>query len=105
MNPSADQILDRLIKARKAAGLSQGQVAKLLGLSGTASSVSQWERGGRGLDIQRLIELCDLYGVSVVWVISGRNPEFDITQLMTATRANEIIDQLKAILEPLVKQP
>jgi transcriptional regulator with XRE-family HTH domain len=96
-------ILHRLIESRKAAGLSQGQVAKLLNLSGSASTISDWERGDSPLTLERLLQLRDLYGVATEWLMTGVNPHFDLADLMTAAQADKIIDQLKAVLEPLVK--
>ena len=98
-------VLARLATARKNAGLSQGQVAVLLGLSGTATTISQWEHGGGGLALPRLLELCKLYGVSVTWVMTGANPNFDAGDLMTAARAAEVIARLKDVLESLGVQP
>jgi transcriptional regulator with XRE-family HTH domain len=96
VNAEVEGILHRLIESRKAAGLSQGQVAKLLGLSGSAATISQWERGGRGLDLHRLLQLRDLYGISIEWLMTGVNPHFDLSDLVTAARADKLIDQLKS---------
>ncbi len=69
-------ILKRLIEARKAAGLSQTQVAKMVGLS-IASSFSDIESGKNTLSVERLIELVGIYDVSIEWVLTGVNPYFD----------------------------
>lgn len=100
------QILDRLIEARKAAGLSQTQAAKLLGYS-AASSLSQLETDNRGSEpnLTMLLKMCDVYDVSVVWVLTGTNPDFDETafdQLTQGVNASlEDICNLKETLQRL----
>lgn len=72
------QILDRLIEARKAAGLSQTQAAKLLGYT-AASTLSQIEGDFRDTEpkISMLLKMCEVYDVSIIWVLTGTNPDFD----------------------------
>lgn len=70
-----ETILERLVAARKNAGLSQGQVAQMLNM--VASSVSHYESGLRGIDLPVLLRLCDIYDVSPAWVVTGSNPNFD----------------------------
>ena len=45
-------LLEMLVEARAAVGLTQGELASLLGL--TQSEVSKFERGERGLDVLQL---------------------------------------------------
>ena len=52
-----------LVSARKNAGLTQMQVAKALGL--TDAAVTQWEKGRTKPRIKHLIQLAELYGVTV----------------------------------------
>lgn len=94
-----NEILERLITARKAAGLSQSQVSQMLGLSGSAATVSQWEHGGRGLDVSRFLDLCALYGVSPVWALTGTNPDFEPTRALLLAQHVEqaVIDLLEMI--------
>ncbi len=68
-------ILKRLVRARVQAGLSQSQAAKLIGLS-AGSTISHYESGARELSVMTLLELCKIYDVSVVWVMTGGNPHF-----------------------------
>ncbi len=70
-----EQILGRLIRAREQAGLSQSRAAKLIGLS-VGSTISHYESGARELSVITLLELCKIYDVSVVWVMTGVNPNF-----------------------------
>ena len=52
-------LVSRLIKARKATGLKQGDVAKKLGK--TQSYISKIESGQRRIDIVQLKELSEVY--------------------------------------------
>ena len=66
-------IKDNLIKYRKAAGLTQVQLAQKLGYSD--KSVSKWEREEGVPDIYILKEIADLYGVTVNDLISENHKE------------------------------
>jgi transcriptional regulator with XRE-family HTH domain len=59
-----DELLSALRAARKAANLTQLDVAARLGTY--ASYVSKVESGERRLDVVELAEFCRLYGVKVV---------------------------------------
>lgn len=61
-----EQIASRLRTAREAAGLSQGQVAKLLGLH--RPTISEIEAGRRRVAGEELVQLASTYGVSVEWL-------------------------------------
>src|ERR1700675_2155331 len=60
-------IADRLKEARKLAGLSQGHVARILGLH--RPSVSEIEAGNRRVSADELAKLATLYDVSVAWLL------------------------------------
>lgn len=66
------QIAERLKEARKLAGLSQGHVAKMLGLH--RPSVSEMEAGNRRVSADELARLAEIYDVSVAWLL-GEAPE------------------------------
>lgn len=57
------QMADKLVALRKAAGLSQDEVANRIGVSRQA--VSKWERAEAAPDTDNLIALANLYNVSV----------------------------------------
>jgi transcriptional regulator with XRE-family HTH domain len=63
-----EQIASRLRAAREAAGLSQGQAAKLLDLH--RPTVSEIEAGRRKVSGEELIQFASLYAVSVEWLTS-----------------------------------
>jgi len=62
----------RVCAARRRAGLSQQQLAKLLGVS--RRSVTNWEKDGeaRPPSTGHLIELAIKTGVSLDWLVTGR---------------------------------
>ena len=65
-------IADRIREARKMAGLSQGQVAKLMDLH--RPSISEIEAGNRKVSADELTQLAEFLDVSVAWLV-GDAPE------------------------------
>lgn len=64
-------IHDRIREAREQAGISQTELARLLGV--TRSACSQWEStGGTAPRRERLEQLAQLLGVSFEWLATGR---------------------------------
>ena len=68
----SDEIGPKLREARNMSGLSQGQVAKMLGLHRPA--ISEIEAGNRRVSAEELHKLCEIYEVSPDWVL-GRTSE------------------------------
>lgn len=66
-------IASRLTLARKQAGLTQSQVAEMLGLS--RPSVSEFEAGRRNVTASELSSLADIYGVSATWLSCSESEE------------------------------
>jgi transcriptional regulator with XRE-family HTH domain len=60
-------VATRIREARKAAGLSQGQVAKMLGLQ--RPSVSEIEAGNRRVSADEIARLAELFDVRPGWLI------------------------------------
>lgn len=64
---------ERMREARKLSGLSQGQVAKILGMH--RPTISEIEAGNRRVSSDELIKFSEIYDVSVSWLVgeaSGR---------------------------------
>lgn len=59
----------RLRWARENAGLTQGQVAKILGLH--RPTISQIEAGDRAVKPYEITQFADLYEVHATWIIEG----------------------------------
>jgi transcriptional regulator with XRE-family HTH domain len=61
-----EAIAMRLALARKQAGLSQAQVAKMLSLH--RPSISEAEAGRRNVSATEITQLAEIYGVGVDWL-------------------------------------
>lgn len=72
MNEAKDNkralIASRLREARKMAGLSQGQVAKMLELH--RPTISEIEAGNRRVSADELSQFAELYDVTVSWLLA-----------------------------------
>ncbi|WP_373928444.1 helix-turn-helix transcriptional regulator [Sphingomonas aerolata] len=68
----ATTIPARLRAAREAAGLSQGQVAKLMNMH--RPTISEMEAGNRRISADELAKLADLYDAKVTWLL-GEAPD------------------------------
>jgi transcriptional regulator with XRE-family HTH domain len=66
------RIGERLREARTLAGLSQGQVAKMMEMH--RPSISEIEAGNRRVSADELKRLADIYDVSIAYVL-GKAPE------------------------------
>jgi len=71
-NDDKNIVAVRLQTARKMAGLSQAQVAKILGLH--RPSISEMEAGRRKVSAVELTKLAELYSVDIDW-LAGSEPE------------------------------
>jgi len=69
----------RLRDARERAGLSQGQVASLLGMH--RPTISQIEGGSRNVLAEELPRFADLYDVSVDWLLGRVDAENVVVRL------------------------
>jgi transcriptional regulator with XRE-family HTH domain len=68
---AANGLGDRLRRARKKAGLSQGALAREASVS--ASAVSQWESpGGTKPNLERLCSIAMATRVSLDWLLTGK---------------------------------
>jgi transcriptional regulator with XRE-family HTH domain len=95
------QLAVRLREARKLAGLSQGQVAKLLGLH--RPSVSEMEAGNRRVSSEELAQLAELYDVSVGWLLGEVADTLDISDPKLQLAARELSKLKPEDLERLLK--
>lgn len=62
-------VAGRLKEAREAAGLSQGQVARIMDLH--RPTISEIEAGRRKVSSEEVERLSEIYGVSVEWIVKG----------------------------------
>ena len=66
------ELNERIIQARKQAGLTQEQLGERLGVSRQA--VSKWESGQANPDVTYITEMCKLFQVSADWLLLGKEP-------------------------------
>ena len=66
---------ERLRTARELAGLSQAQVAKILGLH--RPSVSEMEAGRRRVSADELLKLAEIYSIDMAW-LTGTEPDGEL---------------------------
>lgn len=96
-------IAARLREARKMAGLSQGQVAKLLGLH--RPTVSEIEAGNRRVTAEELTQFAKAYDVSVSWLVGEVSDELEPDDPRLQLAARELAklkpDDLKRLLRLL----
>ena len=97
------QIAERLKVARKLAGISQGQVAKLLGLH--RPSISEIEAGNRNVSAGEVIHLAEIYDVSVAWLLGEAPESLDAEDPRLGLAARELtklnLDDLDRLLKLL----
>lgn len=94
-----EQIAARLKMAREAAGLSQGQVAKLLDMH--RPTISEIEAARRRVVGEELAQLAALYGVSVEWLTTAPE-ESDASEDRILLAARELSKMKEQDLERLM---
>lgn len=79
-------IAERLREARKAAGLSQGQVAKVLQMH--RPTISEIEASNRRISAEELVKFAETYDVTVSWLLgeTAEQLEMDDPRLQLAAR-------------------
>ena len=84
---------ERLIKLRKAAGLSQEEVADKLEV--TRQTVSKWETGQSSPDLDKVLPLCNLYNVTPDELLhDGGSEEAEEAKAQeNAARAEELLEK------------
>ncbi len=102
---------ERILKLRKEKGLSQEEVANIIGVS--RQTISKWETGESNPDFDKIVPLCDLYNISTDELIRGEsnsNVEKNIEKENSELKEENIEEPKKEIIsykpikrfEPLV---
>jgi transcriptional regulator with XRE-family HTH domain len=107
--PTAEEdrqaIAKRLRVARESAGLSQGQVAKLFGYQ--RPTISEIEAGRRRVSAEELARFCEIYDVSLTWVVTENsevsNPKVELAARELAKLKREDLDKVMNLLQMLRK--
>ncbi len=96
-------IANRIREARKMAGLSQAQVAKILGIH--RPSVSEIEAGNRSVSAEEMAKLAEIFDVSMSWLIGEGAEKVDVRDNKLQLAARELqklkpedLDRLLTIL-------
>ena len=107
---SRRQVIARRIKeARTISGLSQGQVAGLLGLK--RPSVTEMEAGNRAVSAEEITKLAEIFEVDAAWLLGEGGGECDPKDDRLQLAARELkklksddLNRLMAILAALRDQ-
>ena len=62
---------EKILIERKKSGLSQGQLADMLGV--TRQSVSKWESGAAVPELAKLVAIAEVVGVSLDYLVGRSN--------------------------------
>ena len=101
---------DRIKQARNLAGLSQGQVAKLMGLH--RPTISEMEAGNRKVSADEIVRLSELFDVSTNWLLgigdeklSADDPRLELAARELAKIAPDDLDKLLTLLAAMRDKP
>lgn len=94
-------IAARIREARLAAGLTQGQVAKMLGLH--RPSVSEMEGGNRSVTVEELSKLAEIFDVGLSWLAGEGVEKVDVLDNKLQLAARELRKLKPGDLERLLK--
>lgn len=81
-------IAERLREARKAAGLSQGQVARLLQMH--RPTVSEIEAANRRVSAEELVKFAETYDVTVSWLLGETSEQLEVNDPRLQLAAREL---------------
>src|SRR5437867_2737333 len=102
-------IAARVREARRLAGLSQGQVAKLMNLH--RPSITEAEAGRRNFTAAEMAKLAEIYDVKVSWLIGEDAERLDVHDDRVQLAARELkklksedLDRLLQILASMREQ-
>lgn len=98
-------IAKRLRAAREQAGLSQGQVAKMLSLH--RPTISEIEAGRRKVSVEELHRFAEIYGVSFSWLTKEEpevlDPKVELAARELAKLNKKDLDNILQLLRTLRK--
>ena len=92
--------------AREKAGLSQGQIAKMLGMH--RPTISEMEAGRRKISTEELSQLANAYDVSISWFLANgeaevRDPAIELAARELVKLKKQDLDNLMQLLRTLRK--
>lgn len=83
---------ERIKELRLGRGMTMQQLADKCGV--TKQSVNTWEKGTQGVSRQNLETLCDVFNVSMDYLMGGE----DVTMRFLSSEELRLIDKLRAML-------
>jgi len=90
--PEKKNVAARLRQAREYAGLSQGQVAKIIGMH--RPTISEIEAGRRRVSAEELAEFAHIYDVGASWLL-GEDSGIDAAEMASIELAARELSKLK----------
>lgn len=85
----------RIQAKRKAADMSQPDLAKLVGVSKV--SVSQWENGSSNPRGENLLKLARALGVSPDWLVTGRSDTAPLSLPATSSSSPKLLRLIRSL--------
>jgi transcriptional regulator with XRE-family HTH domain len=105
MSDALSTIIHRLRLAREQAGLSQGQIAKLMGYH--RPTISEIEAGRRKVTADEIATFAKHYGVSTAWLVNENESENDPAVELAARELSNLdkedLDRILRLLRSLKK--
>lgn len=105
MNDETDTTYNRLRLAREQAGLSQGQIAKLMDYH--RPTISEIEAGRRKVNSEELSVFARHYGVTISWLLneaeSESNPAVELAARELSNLKKDDLDKILRLLRSLKK--
>ena len=94
---------DKLLQLRREKGFSQEQLADLLNVS--RQSVSKWEAGSTMPELDKIVTISDIFGVSVDYLVRDNTTEREQIKTVVTTADNTaVMEQLGEIRQYLKKR-
>lgn len=104
-DPERMEIAKRLRAAREQCGLSQGQVADMMGMQ--RPSVSELEAGRRGVSAEELVKFAKIYAVSTAWLTKSKSDVDDPSVELAARELTKLnskdLERVLQLLKTLKK--
>ena len=89
---------ERIGDLRKAKNLSQGELARMLGVSRQA--VSKWENDTASPDTQNLLRLADVLDTEIVYLATGNHPVYLPPPVVV-----NVTEKVDKVVERVVEKP
>ena len=89
---------ERIVQLRNDKGVSQGQLAQILGVSRQA--ISKWENDQSSPDTLHLIKLADVLDTEVEYLATGRKPVYEDAPIVV-----NMVHKVDKVVEKVVEKP